>query len=210
MPSWRNHRWTADDIGTGVAFSAGTYIFLGFLIHFLNRGNLNMANASLNQVSYKEKEITIPKIDKSFTIKWPNHYVIFTGFTSAQGYYETIDNGCGDVKKILYVTYDWNNLHTWDLSFSRTTKEIYFSKDMGFNGFDVDLSAYDNPEVEWKYLGRISKNAEDPNWIQERAQEVVNEMNGEYQGVLKRGGGYREYFNNCRNFKSYLYQKIKD
>ncbi|KAJ6138244.1 hypothetical protein N7471_004730 [Penicillium samsonianum] len=181
-PAYKNHKWTADRLGAGVAFAA---------------------------VSYTEKSFTIPILGKDFSVKWPRHYVIFTGFTRSTGMLEHRRDRNGNVEEVIFHhKLDWTLLHTWDLQYSRETKQIYFTKDIGFHG-EVDLSAYDNESIEWKYLGRISNKAEDPDWIEERAQKVVEEMNGEYQGVLKKGGNYREYVNNCRNFKGYLYNEIK-
>lgn len=165
----------------------------------------NESNVPLYQVSYRNKDFTIPVLGKDVTLTWPAHYVIITGFVSVRGRFD--NDVCETTGRLRGVTeihmWDWKTT-VWDLNFSKTTKSVYFNMEV------TDASKYDNKNVTIKWLGRISEEARDNNaWIRARAAKIVADMNGEYQGVLKKGGGYRKYFNNCRNFKSYLYQEIK-
>lgn len=148
--------------------------------------------------SDEQKSIQIPFTDKTITYSWPAHYVVVTGFISVRGIQW---NDCENERIVEEIHYDWDTV-MWDLGFRRTTGEIWYERN------DRDASRYDNDQVKWKWLGRISEQGRGrPDWIAAMAQEVVNEMNGEKKGL--KGGGYDKWFNNCRNFRDYLYKKIK-
>lgn len=161
------------------------------------------ADVSTNQVSTEERPFTIPVIKKTVKVQWPAHYQVVTGFTKGTGIREQIEDECtGEIKVIEHQRLDWSTT-VWELNFSRRSNQVYHNQEF------PDITKYDNDQVKWKWLGRISDKARDDSWIEGHILKIIDDMNGEYQGVLKKGGGYREFFNNCRNFRDYLYKAIK-
>ncbi|KAJ6032584.1 hypothetical protein N7540_003316 [Penicillium herquei] len=127
------------------------------------------------------------------------------------------------------ITKHWNEVERFDLQFEQdVTIEKKDRKPVAL-GHDTPSNVVDQygPEsearwdYEWQWLGRVrdefildygNKDAEiDVATVEGIGKRIIDNMNQQVKGLTGplKGPGYHRWFNNCYNFKNYLWDEIK-